>query len=168
MELRGVEGNYPEVVLGVTALVHGTASRVRRDGLAVEPDARVRTFEVEGDRLFVPGFPYLDGNLSYAAATEGVGNPGVFAYLDSVFEFAVSGDQESEYLVGLRSPEGLYETPESRILRDLPLTTRISREEGLRLVRAACDEFEEQVSSLRRETLGELLPGELERETERA
>ena len=168
VELRGVDGNYPEVVLAVAALVHGTASKVRRDGLAVEPDDRVRTFEVEGDRLSVPGFGYLDGNLSYAAATEGVGNPGVFAYVDSVFEFAVSGDQESEYLVRLRSSEGLYETTESRILRDLPLATHISRDEGLRLVRAACDEFEEQVSSLRRKTLGALLPGELERETERA
>ena len=148
VELRAIDGNYPEVVLAVAALVHGTASRVRRDGLTVEPGDLTRAFEVEGDRLRVPGFEYLGGSLFYAAATEGVENPEVSAYLDSVFEFAASEGWESRYLAALRNTEGHYRTTEASILSALPRIVHLSMDEGLRLVREACDELEEQVSSL--------------------
>jgi gamma-glutamyl:cysteine ligase YbdK (ATP-grasp superfamily) len=46
VELRAIDGNYPEVVLAVASLVHSTASRVRKDGLTVEPDDRSHAFEV--------------------------------------------------------------------------------------------------------------------------
>ena len=167
VELRTIDGNYPEVVLAVAVLVHGTASRVRRDGLTVETDDRVRAFEVEGDRLRVPDFGYLGGSLFYAAATEGVENSKVSAYLDSIFEFAELEDQRSGYLTALRTPEGLYRTTEAGILSARPRIVHLSTDEGLRLVREACDELEEQVSSLRQVAPGGL-PGRLERETEKA
>jgi gamma-glutamyl:cysteine ligase YbdK (ATP-grasp superfamily) len=168
VELRAIDGNYPEVVLAVASLVHGTASRVRRDGLTVEPGDRSRAFEVESDRLRVPGFEYLSRSLFYAAATEGVENPEVSAYLDSVFEFAESEGRGSGYLVAaLRTSEGLYRTTETGILSALPRIVHLSTDAGLRLVREACDELEEQVSSLRQVTPGRL-PEQLERETEKA
>ena len=156
VELRSIDGNYPEIVLAVAALVHGTASRVRRDGLTVEPSDRARAFEVEGSRLRVPGFEYLVGSLFYAAATEGVENPEVSAYLDSVFEFAGSEGWGCGYLAALRTPEGFYRTTEAGILSALPRVVHLSTDEGLRLVREACDELEEQVSFLSQAAQGRL------------
>ena len=167
VELRTIDGNYPEIVLAVAALVHGTASRVRRDGLTVEPDDRARAFEVEGDSLRVPGFEHLGRSLFYDAATEGVENPEISAYLDSVFEFAESEGRGSGYLGTLRTPEGSYETTEAGILSTLSQIIHLSMDEGLRLVREACDELEEQVSSLHRVPPSQP-PGRLERETEKA
>ena len=167
VELRSIDGNYPEVVLAVAALVYGAASRVRQDGLTVEPDDRVLALEVEEDNLRVPGFRYLVGSLFYAAATKGVENHEVSVYLDSVFEFAESEGWGSRYLAALRTPEGLYKTTEAGILSALPQVVYLSTNEGLRLVREACDELEEQVSSLRRVALGQP-PEPLKRETEKA
>src|SRR5215210_6828129 len=47
VELRGVDSNYPEVVLAIAALVYSAASRVRKKGLTVEPDDRIRAFKVD-------------------------------------------------------------------------------------------------------------------------
>lgn len=156
VELRSMDGNYPEVVLAVAALVYGAASRVRREGLKVVPDEQAYALRVEGDRLYVPGFEYLGKALSYAAVTKGVRDPAVSAYLDSVFEFAAPGGAGLEYLAGLRSPEGDYKTTEAEILRETPLVTHLSVDEGLRLVREACAELEAQASSLRRKALEKL------------
>jgi hypothetical protein len=163
VELRSLDGNYPRIILAMAALVHDAARRVRKDGLTVEPEARARTFEVQENRLLVPGFRHLGESLSYAAATEGVESPEVSAYLDSIVEFAAPDSSRPAYLTSLRSSEGHYKTTESRILRDLPLITHLSTDEGLRLVREACDELEEQASSLRHKA-----PEELEREAEKA
>ncbi|MDQ3285428.1 MAG: glutamate-cysteine ligase family protein [Actinomycetota bacterium] len=156
VELRSIDSNYPEVVLAIAALVLGAASRVRSDGLTVEPDDLVRVFEVEGEYLHVPGFAYLGGSLFHAAATKGAENPEVSAYLDSVFEFAGPEDWGSRYLAALRTPAGLYRTTEADILSALPRTIHLSTDEGLRLVREACDEFERQVSHLRQAAQGQL------------
>jgi hypothetical protein len=167
VELRSIDGNYPEMVLAVAALVHGAASRVRRDGLTVQPDDLVRVLEVEGTDLRVPGFAYLGGRLFYAAATKGVENPEVSAYLDSVFEFAESEGRGYGYLAALRTSEGLYRTTETGILSASPRVVHLSIDAGLRLVCEACDELEEQVSSLRQVAAGRL-PEQLKRETEKA
>ena len=147
VELRGMDGNYPEVVLTVAALVHNVASRVRDEGLTVEPVEYARTFKASGGRLFVPGFGYLCKNLFYAAATGGVESPEVSAYLDSVLEFAVPAGQEPGCFAKLRSPGGAYRTTEAEILHNFPPTNaRLpSSDEGLHLVRESCDRLEEQV-----------------------
>ncbi|MDQ3304276.1 MAG: glutamate-cysteine ligase family protein [Actinomycetota bacterium] len=145
VELRSIDGNYPEVVLAAAALVHGAANRVRSEGLKVTPNEEVRAFSVSGDRLYVPGFEYLGRSLSYAAATEGVESHEVSAYLDSVFEFAAPDAPGQEYLAGLRLPGGFYRTTEAGILNENPLIIHVSIDEGLHLVREACDELEEQV-----------------------
>ena len=149
VELRGMDSNYPEVTLMAAALVLGAADRVRQEGLAVVPDDEVRTFETDGERLRVPGFGHLGGELLYAAVTGGVRSPEVTAYVDSVLGFA-GGD---ERLVTLRrSSDGEYTTTEAEILEDYSSDDgRISREEGLRLVLEACDELEAQASHLYRE-----------------
>ncbi len=149
VELRGIDSNYPKVILATVALVHGPAEKVRREGLAVEPDDRTYTFEVDGSRLLVPGFEYLGESLFYAAATGGVKSPEVSAYLDSIVEFVGSGGMVSSCLPGLELSKGPYETTEADILRGFPRITHFSTEEGLRLVRESCDELEEQVSYLR-------------------
>jgi gamma-glutamyl:cysteine ligase YbdK (ATP-grasp superfamily) len=146
VELRGVDSNYPEVVLAIAALVYSAASRVRKEGLTVEPDDRTRAFKVDGDRLFVPGFTYLSKDLFYAAVTRGVEDPSVVAYLDSVMEFIGPDLQGSEHLEKLKLPGGPYQTTEAGILQSRPSSgAGLSRDEGLRLVREACDRLEEQV-----------------------
>jgi gamma-glutamyl:cysteine ligase YbdK (ATP-grasp superfamily) len=146
VELRGIDGNYPQVVLAVAALVHDAASRVREEGLTVEPDDQTHTLKVDGDRLLVPGFEYLGKSLFYAAATVGAESPEVSAYLDSILELAAPEGTGSEYLSGLGAP---YKTTEAEILARCP-RNMLSKDEGLRLVRESCDELEEQVSSLYR------------------
>ena len=146
VELRGIDGNYPQVVLAVAALVHDAASRVREEGLTVEPDDQTHALKVDGDRLLVPSFEYLGKSLFYAAATLGTESPEVSAYLDSIVEFAAPEGTGSGYLSGLGAP---YKTTEAEILARCPRNI-LSKDEGLRLVRESCDELEEQVSSLRR------------------
>jgi carboxylate-amine ligase len=163
VELRGIDGNYPQVILAVAALVHGVANRVRRDGLTVQPDDQTRTLRVEGDRLLVPGFTYLGDRLSYAATTGGVKSPEVSDYLDSVLEFAGSDNPQFERIAGLRFTEGSYRTTEAEILSKLPHALYLPVDEGLRLVRESCDELEEQAPLLRQKAVEEI-----ECETEKA
>lgn len=146
VELRGIDGNYPKVVLAAVALVHDAASRVREEGLTVEPDDKTYTFTLDGERLLVPGFEYLGKSLFYAAATIGAEGPEVAAYLDSIVGFAAPEVAGSGYLSGLGAP---YRTTEDEILARCPRNT-LSKDAGLRLVRESCDELEEQVSSLHR------------------
>ena len=149
VELRGMDSNYPEVTLLACELIHGVADRVRREGLTVVPDDGVRTFEVYEDTLRVPGFAYLGGDLLYSAATGGVDNPNVVAYLDSILEFA-DGEERLAALRRHRYSAGGYPTTEANILQDYSSGDAcLPEEEGLRLVLEACDELEEQVSSLK-------------------
>ncbi len=150
VELRGIDSNYPEVVLAIISLVYNAAQRVRHENLIVRPAEGFRTFELSGNKLSVPDFKYLNGSLLYAAVTEGIRSPDVRAYLDSLVEFAVQeGSEGSAYLSKLRSELGEYETTEEEILREFtPTGPELSKEKGLRLVRECCDKLEEQVSSL--------------------
>jgi hypothetical protein len=147
VELRGIDSNYPETVLAVSSLVSGAAHRVRRENLSVVPREALRTFEVEGGTLSVPGFGYLNGELFRAAVTGGTESAALKPYLDSVLRFSGAESGFAAFKVGER-----YRTTEARILRDLaPPVSWISVEKGLELVREACDELEKQVTSLRRE-----------------
>lgn len=150
VEMRGTDSNYPEVILAIATLVYNAADRVRRENLTVKQREGVHTFELSGNKLSVPDFKYLDGDLLYAAVTEGVKSPEVIAYLDSIFEFVVQdGSEGTKYLAKLSSSLGEYQTTEAEILQEFaPSTPEIPRDEGLRLVRQSCDKLEDQVSSL--------------------
>ncbi|GAB4243472.1 MAG: hypothetical protein Kow00121_68720 [Elainellaceae cyanobacterium] len=150
IELRQTDGNYPEVILAIAALVYSAADRVRRDQLMVRPAAGIRTFEVRGQQLLVPEFDYLNGELLYAAATEGVKQSEVTEYLDSLLQFATATAAEgSAYLEKLSTAIGNYQTTEAEVLEQFaPATAELSREAGLAVVRAACDKLEAQVDSL--------------------
>lgn len=153
IELRQTDGNYPQVILAIAALVYGAADRVRREELTVHPTPGMREFAVKDQRLLVPDFEYLNGELLYAAATEGTKRPGVTAYLDSLLQFAMEmKDEESTYLERLSATIGNYQTTEAEILEQFaPATAELSREVGLAVVRAACDKLEAQVESLSRQ-----------------
>jgi carboxylate-amine ligase len=150
VELRGMDSNYPEVTLAAAALVVGAAARLRRDGLIVVPDEGVGTFEVDAEKLRVPGFGYLGKELLRAAVTEGVESPEVTAYVDSVLEFVGGEERLAELRRDRRSSSG-YPTTEARILREYHSENgRLTEKEGLRLVLDACDELEAQASGLPR------------------
>ena len=96
----------------------------------------------------MPGFTYLSKDLFYAAVTRGVEDPSIATYLDSVMEFIGPDVQESEHLERLKPPGGPYQTTEAGILQSRPSSdAALTRDEGLRLVREACDRLEEQVLS---------------------
>jgi serine/threonine protein kinase len=67
----GIDSNYPSVILAVIILLENAANRVRRENLTVRPAKEMQIFELVGDRLYVPDFAYLNGELLYASATEG-------------------------------------------------------------------------------------------------
>ncbi|MBW4542424.1 MAG: hypothetical protein KME43_25310 [Myxacorys chilensis ATA2-1-KO14] len=164
IELRQTDGNYPDVILSIAALVYSAADRVRREKLTVRPAAGVHTFEVKDQQLLVPEFAYLNGELLYAAVTEGVKQAQVKTYLDSLLQFAIGAERdektadqaaESAYLERLRTTiradnsENTYQTTEARLLEQFaPATAELTRETGLALVRTACDELEAQVEAL--------------------
>ncbi|HTL90081.1 MAG TPA: glutamate-cysteine ligase family protein [Leptolyngbya sp.] len=155
IELRQTDGNYPAVILAIAALVYSAADRVRRENLTVRPAAGAHTFEVKDQRLTVPEFSYLKGELLYAAATEGVKHIEVKQYLDSLLQFAIADQAEgSVYLERLQTTlrnadlEHPYQTTEAEVLAQFaPATAELSRETGLALVRTACDQLEAQVES---------------------
>jgi hypothetical protein len=148
VELRGMDGNYPDVTLAAAALVFGAAARLRQDGLTVVPDEGVRIFEVDGEELRVPGFGYLGGKLLLAAATGGVYDPTVAAYVDSILAFA-GEDERLARLRAHRLSAGVYPTTEADVLEGYPPRGgRLPAEEGLRLVLEACDELEARASGI--------------------
>ena len=149
LELRGMDSNYPDVTLTAAAMIFGAADRIRSDRLEVVPDDGVRTFEIKGGVLRVPGFGRLDGELLLAAATGGVNDETVATYLDSILEFSGVEDERLATLNRLRLTTGVFPTTEAGILEDYSSYSRhLSENEGLRLVLKACDELEAQVSGL--------------------
>ncbi len=145
LELRGMDSNLPEATFTAIELVLFAAERVVRENLTVTPDDRVSSFEVDGDRLLVPGFGHLGGRLFHAAVAGGADDPTITAYLDSVLAFAGDGPR-LEKLRLRRRATGIYPTTEGGILAvRSPRDDRISRDEGLRLVLWACDELEGQI-----------------------
>ncbi|BAY89600.1 MULTISPECIES: glutamate-cysteine ligase family protein [unclassified Tolypothrix] len=150
VEIRCIDSNYPSVIIAVIALLEKAAHRVRSQHLKVRPAKELYTFEVSGKYLWVPDFEYLNGELLYAAATEGVKHPKVQAYLDSVLQFAITdGGEGTKYLAKLRSQLDHYHSIEADILAEFtPTTAKLSRDDGLRLVRECCDKLEAQVLRL--------------------
>jgi len=153
VEIRCIDSNFPSVIISVIALLEKAARRVRTEQLKVMPNKEVDTFYLSENYLWVPDFEYLNGQLLYAAATEGVKHPKVKAYVDSVLEFAITeGGEGAKYLTKLRAELEQYQSIEAKILEEFtPATTELSRDQGLRLVRECCDKLEAQVSSLDRE-----------------
>lgn len=146
VELRGVDGNYPDVILEMAGLVRRAVGRVRNEGLSVTPTPGLTTFELDGSLLRVPGFGYLGGDLFREAATAGLESPEVVAYLDSIMDFV--GDEPG--LESLR-PGGRYRNTEMEVMERVNLSgKKLSVEEGLEIVREACGELEAQVAAFHR------------------
>jgi len=159
VEIRSLDGNYPEMVLAVCALIRGAAERVRHERLEVRPSRGVLTLEPDEELLLVPTFSYLNGELLGAAATRGVLDQRVEAYVKSVVGFAVPYLQKPEF-VELLGSTGSYRTTECEIRESFPdRGASVTREQGLWLVRESCRRLDEQVSSLRRR-YDETLPGD--------
>jgi hypothetical protein len=150
VEIRTMDANFPEMVLAVCALIQGAAERVRRERLEVRPGRGVLALEPDGDLLRVPTFSHLNGELLRAAATGGLLDGRVEAYVDSLLRFA-SPYLESPELVEPLGASGNYKNTECEILASFPHRgASLTREQGLSLVREACGRMDEQVSSLRR------------------
>jgi carboxylate-amine ligase len=148
VEIRCIDSNYPSVILAVIVLLENAANRVRREKLTVRPAKGTQIFELVGDRLYVPDFEYLNGELLYTSATEGVKNPKVKAYVDSILQFAVAnGGEGANFLTKLSKDLDHYQTIEAEILQEFtPTTAQLPLDVGLRLVLECCDKLEAQVS----------------------
>ena len=108
------------------------------------------TLEPDGDLLLVPIFSYLNGELLGAAATRGVLDQRIEAYLDSFVVFASPYLEKPELIEPLGS-SGSYRTTECEILESFPdQGASLTRDQGLWLVRESCRRLDEQISSLRR------------------
>jgi hypothetical protein len=154
-----MDANFPEMILALCAVICGAAERVRRERLKVRPSRGMRTLELDGDRLLVPRFSYLNGELLAAAVTRGVLDQRVEAYVDSLVRFASAHLEEFRLLEPIGS-SGSYRTTESEILESFPAQGAfVTRDQGLSLVRESCRRMDEQVSSLR-QRYDETLPGD--------
>jgi gamma-glutamyl:cysteine ligase YbdK (ATP-grasp superfamily) len=150
VEIRSMDANFPEMVLAVCALIRGVAERVRHESLEVRQSRGVLTLEPDGDLLRVPIFSYLNGELLGAAATSGVLDQRVEAYVDSVVRFASPYLEEPDLIEPLGT-SGSYRTTEREIVESFPDGgAALTREQGLALVRDACLRMDEQVATLRR------------------
>ena len=151
VEIRSMDGNYPDVTLAVCAVVCGAFDRLRHERLRVKPIPGVRTMRTEGDSLLVPDFAFLSETLLDAAVADGVADPRVRAYLDSLLEFATAYVAEPEHVGLLLDSDSCYTTTEAAIRRRFPDSmTLLPRPEGLRLVRDSCRYLDKQVHALRR------------------
>ena len=149
LELRGLDSNLPTITFAACELVLAAATRVREEGLTVTPDAQTSTFEVSGDRLLVPDFAHLSGEMFHAAVAGDAEDPAMTAYLDSILELVEEPGRHLENLGNHRKREGVYPTTERGILKTHAARDGlISQEDGLGLVLWACDELEAQVSRL--------------------
>ncbi|MEG4836973.1 glutamate-cysteine ligase family protein [Microcoleus sp. B9-D4] len=157
VEIRSIDSNYPSVILAVIILLENLANRVRRENLTVRPAKGMQIFELVGDRLYVPDFTYLNGELLYASATEGVKNPKVKVYVDSILQFAMGeAGEKANFLAQLSKDMEHYQTIEAEILQEFtPTSDRLPLDAGLRLVRQCCDKLEAQVSWLDEVNLSE-------------
>jgi hypothetical protein len=135
------------------------AESVRRERLEVRHCRGVLTLEPDGELLLVPTFTYLKDELLAAAATGGVLDRRIEAYLDSLFAFA-SPYLEEPGLVELLEASGGYETTETAFFGHAPPSgAALTRDRRLSLVRQTCRRFEEQVGSLGRR-FGAALPAD--------
>ncbi|MGI8650230.1 MAG: glutamate-cysteine ligase family protein [Rubrobacter sp.] len=151
VEVRSMDGNYPYLVLATASLLRAAAGRVVDEELAVEPATGLKTFETMPGRLYLPDFDFVSGELLEESVTRGVGSEIVRAYLDSLFEFALehvgADSEEGRAMLELRDPSnGSYRTTESEVCRNRSGDTVIGEEEGLALVREACDRLESEFS----------------------
>lgn len=150
VEIRCIDSNYPSVILAVITLLDNAAERVRREKLTVRPAKGTQIFELVGKCLYVPDFAYLNGELLYTSATEGVKNSKVKTYVDSILQFATRDAGEgANFLAKLSKYLDCYQTIEAGILQEFtPTTAQLTLDAGLRLVRECCDKLEAQVAWL--------------------
>ena len=140
VELRGIDGNYPTIILDTVRLVTGAVGRVLEEGLSVKPTEEVGILEVDGRFLRVPDLEYVGEKLFREAAVSGAASLEVGAYIDSIFEFV--GEVPPELAAG--------KSTEEAVLEKIGNTEHLSREVGLGIVREACDELEYQAQALQR------------------
>lgn len=150
VEIRCIDSNYPSIILGVISLVYNAASRVRNEHLKVRPAKGLHIFDLDGSCLWVPDFDYLNDDLLYAAATEGIKNWKVKNYVDSIINFAIPSSSEgAKYLTPLKTELENCKTIEAEIMQKFTLAiTDLSEDAGLRLVRESCDKLEQELESL--------------------
>jgi carboxylate-amine ligase len=144
VELRGIDGNYPTVILAMVAVIQAAARRVRHESLNVMPLENAQSLELSGDTLLVPAFPILNGDLLRAAVTTGPEDPTLTPYLDSLLAFTEPYLEDPQAPNTLR-PNGAYGTTEARIREAYGSGVPLPEGEGLRLVLEACDELDRQV-----------------------
>lgn len=155
IELRSVDGNFPQVILSLFVLIRFAHRRVVQEQIQVQPKSGARTFEESQGKLMVPNFDYLNRHLLFAAVTEGLRSSSVWDFTQSVFEFACGGSSLDSGWSDRMRPMPVdtelrdFQTTESHLLKQFPSSgERLSRQEGLEIVRYACDELESQVQKL--------------------
>ena len=146
VELRNMDSNLPNVVLGLTRLIDQLRIRVIEEGLTVTPTKDQMTFEVNDGQLLVPDFELLESKLLFAAVSEGLRSSMVADYTRSVIE-AAGANLSADDLDANTPLSPDFRSTESRLLETyFPTEETLSQEVGLRLVRDACDELERQVA----------------------
>ncbi len=159
VEMRNIDSNLPEIVLGVMMLVYQLAHRVRDERLLVTPTEGIDSMQVEGNRLLVPDFDHLHHQLLFGAVNEGLSSSIVREYAQSTIEVACAHEPHWPGLSELVPRPGSFRTTESVLLEKYyPQGESLSREKGLELVREGCDVLEDSVRKLQEPLPADALP----------
>jgi gamma-glutamyl:cysteine ligase YbdK (ATP-grasp superfamily) len=164
VELRNMDSNLPSVILSMVQLVSRAHRRVIEEQLQVVPRAGTRTLQWSRTQLVVPDFEFLSTELLFAAATEGLRSSIVWEYAQSLIHFAYeSAPSPRHWVEGFRpqlsEAHGYdFDTTESHLLERFPPSAEhLTPDEGLEIVRYACDLLESQLEQfdhwIRTETL---------------
>ena len=153
VELRNMDSNLPGVTLALVQLISHAHRRLIENQMHVRPVEGLETLEWSDGELRVPGFAYLSHELLFAAVSEGLRSERISRYTQSLLKFAYEGTTPADHWsAGLlpsitQGDEYQFGTTEQHLLERFPPSAEhLTHEEGLEIVRYACDRLEQEVS----------------------
>lgn len=153
VELRNMDSNLPGITLTLVQLVSRAHRRLIDHQMQVRPVDGLEQFEWSDGELRVPGFTFLSHELLFAAVTEGLRSDRVAQYTQSLLKFAYEDSPADEHWSAQLRPditeghEYQFGTTEGHLLERFPPSAEhLTHDEGLEIVRYACDLLEQEVS----------------------
>ncbi|MFH1134241.1 MAG: glutamate-cysteine ligase family protein [Nanoarchaeota archaeon] len=90
LEQRGMDMNHPHLIAASGAIIRFVLKKLQEEYYSLTPsDVGVRQpFKIEGDRIHIPPFSYVNNTLQAESAYKGLENPEVFRYCSRFLKFA--------------------------------------------------------------------------------
>lgn len=161
-EYRGLDMNLPSNMIGTSLLIKYFLHKIRRDDLRVVPsDTGIKEpFRIEGNKMHVPPFAYVNDVLQYKSALSGLADDEVFRYTRNLANMALKEVpiQKDPGISRIRKMLGERKTTSDEILEAVrksgnSLSEKLDEPFARELALKASDEFEDEVRLLRQAEL---------------